>query len=146
MKISTKGRYGVRAALELAIRYGQGPVMVREIAEIQNISERYLEQILNSLRTSNLVKSTRGAKGGYELAKHPSQITMASIVLSLEGPIDVVNCTGEENCGMRSSCAATTVWSEIKTAIEKVLDSITLDDLAEKQRALSKNNVLDFNI
>ena len=126
MKISTKGRYGTRAALELSLRYGSGPVMVREIADSQEISERYLEHILNTLRTSGFLRSTRGPKGGYELARAPSEITLGDIVRSLEGPLDVVSCTGDYECGRASECATFYVWKEIKETIENVLYSITL--------------------
>jgi len=146
MKISTKGRYGARAALELSLRYGSGPVMVREISESQGISERYLENILNTLRTSGLVKSTRGARGGYELSKAPSGITLFDIIRSLEGPLDVVSCTGGEECGRAAECATIYVWKEIKEKIEKVLSSITLEDLAERERKLINHGLTEYSI
>ena len=146
MKISTKGRYGVRALLELSLRYGSGPVMVREISESQEISERYLEHILNTLRTSGLLISTRGAKGGYELAKPPSEITIGEIVRTLEGPLDVVSCTGNNECERAEECATFYVWKEIKEAIEKVLYSITLEELAERQRKLINKGLIEYNI
>ena len=146
MKISTKGRYGARAALELSLRYGSGPVMVREISESQEISERYLEHILNTLRTSGLVKSTRGAKGGYELAKAPSEITLGDIVRSLEGPLDVVSCTGDYECERVTECATFYVWKEIKETIEKVLNSVTLKNLAERQSKLINRGSIEYNI
>ena len=146
MKISTKGRYGVRATLELSLRYGSGPVMVREISESQEISERYLEQILNTLRTSGLVKSTRGAKGGYELAKAPSDISLGDIIKSLEGPLDVVSCTGDYECGKEAQCATFYVWKEIKETIENILNSITLEELAERQCKITNTGLIVYNI
>ena len=146
MKISTKGRYGVRATLELSFRYGSGPVMVREISESQEISERYLEHILNTLRTSGFVMSTRGAKGGYELARNPSEITLGDIIRSLEGPLDVVSCTGDYNCERVTECATFYVWKEIKEGIEKVLNSITLKELAERQCKLVNRGLIEYNI
>ena len=146
MKISTKGRYGARAALELSIRYGSGPVMVREISESQEISERYLENILNTLRTSGLVISTRGAKGGYELAKPPSEITLGEVVRALEGPLDIVSCTGDYECGRMQKCATFYVWKEVKEKIEHVLDSITMEKLAEQQGRLINQNLIEYNI
>ena len=149
MKISTKGRYGVRATLELSLRYGSGPVMVREISGSQEISERYLEHILNTLRTSGLVISTRGAKGGYELARAPSKITLGDIVRALEGPLDVVSCTGDYECGRKAKCATFYVWKETKEVIEKVLNSITLEELAKRQRKLMNSGLqglLEYNI
>ena len=141
MKISTKGRYGARAALELAIRYGSGPVMVREIAENQDISERYLEHILNRLRTTGLLRSTRGAKGGYELSRPPAEITVGDIIRALEGPLDVVSCTGNYECGRATECATVTVWKEVKEAIENILDSITLEELSKQQQNLIKQKL-----
>ena len=146
MKISTKGRYGARAALELSLRYGSGPVMVREISESQGISERYLENILNKLRTSGLVMSTRGAKGGYELAKPPSEITLGEVVRSLEGPLDIVSCTGDYKCRRMSKCATFYVWKEVKEKIENVLDSITLEKLAEQQCRLTNQELIEYTI
>ena len=146
MKISTKGRYGARAALELATRFGDGPIMVREIAENQGISERYLEQILNTLRTSGIVKSTRGARGGYELARLPSEIMLGDIVRALEGPFDIVSCTKARDCGREKACATYTVWEEVKAAIEGVLDSISLEDLAERHRKLRNTGVIEYFI
>lgn len=146
MKISTKGRYGVRAALELSLRYGSGPVMVREISESQEISERYLEHILNTLRTSGLLISTRGAKGGYELAKPPSEITLGEIIRTLEGPLDVVSCTGNYECKRMVKCATFNVWKEVKEKIENVLNSITLEKLAEQQCRLINQGLIEYNI
>jgi len=146
MKISTKGRYGARAALELALNYGAGPVMVREIAERQNISERYLEQILNTLRTSEIVKSTRGAKGGYELAKHPSEISVGDIIRALEGSFDIVSCTTGHECGREKVCATYTIWKEVKEALEGVLDGITLEILAERHRNLERTGSIEYFI
>ena len=94
MKLSTRGRYGTRAVLELALRYGTGPVLVREIAESQEISERYLENILNALRKSGIVTSARGVGRRVSTLPDPSRITVGEVVRSLEGPLDVVECTG----------------------------------------------------
>lgn len=146
MKLSTKGRYGARAALELALRHGTGPIMVREIAESQDISERYLEHILNSLRASGLVRSTRGARGGYELAKPPAEITLGDVVRSLEGPLDIVSCTQDEDCRRADACVTMQVWKDVRTAIEGVLDGVTLDDLVRRYRALRTHSVPDYSI
>ncbi len=146
MKLSTKGRYGARAALELAQRYGSGPVMVREIAESQNISERYLEHILNSLRASGLVRSTRGARGGYELAKPPSAITLGDVVRSLEGPLDIVSCTQDEDCSRTENCVTMQVWKDVRDAIEGVLDRVTLESLLQQLRSLRSRNIPDYSI
>lgn len=146
MKLSTKGRYGARAALELAVRYGSGPVMVRQIAESQNISVRYLEHILNTLRASNIVISKRGAKGGYELARKPQQITLGEIIRSLEGPLDIAPCTVGHDCERLSKCIMVEIWGDVKTAIEKVIDSVTLTDMVEKLNKLNKHQAIEYII
>ena len=146
MKLSTKGRYGARAVLELALRYGSGPVMVREIAESQEISERYLEHILNALRASGLVRSTRGAHGGYELTKPPSDITLGDVVRSLEGPLDIVSCTRDEDCGRAAVCVTIGVWRDVREAIENVLDAVTLEELAARYRRIRTRVPHDYAI
>jgi Rrf2 family transcriptional regulator, cysteine metabolism repressor len=139
MKLSTKGRYGTRASIELALRYGAGPVMVREIADCQDISERYLEHILNTLRASGLVRSTRGAHGGYELSRHPSTITLGDIVTALEGPMDIVECTGDSNCPKISHCVMCEIWTEVKHSIESVLNTVTLQEAADRHQQLQQS-------
>ena len=146
MKLSTKGRYGTRAALELAIRHGSGPVFVREIAESQDISERYLEQILNTLRASGIVKSTRGAKGGYELSRDPSKISLGEIVRSLEGQIDIVSCTSEEKCQRSSECVMYEVWSQVKNSINDILDHTSLADIASRHNVLKLRGSNNYTI
>lgn len=146
MKLSTKGRYGARAALELALKYGSGPVMVRQIAVNQDISVRYLEHILNALRASGIVKSTRGAKGGYELGQKPSEITLGQIIRSLEGPMDIVSCTDNRDCERSPQCIMCEVWGEVKEAIEHVVNSITLEDMVKKHYDLNKKRSYEYII
>lgn len=150
MKLSTKGRYGARAVLELALRHGSGPVMVREIAASQDISGRYLEHILNSLRASGLVKSTRGAKGGYELSRAPSAITIGEIITALEGPADIVSYTSNESdCPKISYCVTREIWDEVKVSIETVLNRITLENMVTRHHELQKldsNTIPDYII
>ncbi len=139
MKLSTKGRYGARAALELALQYGKGLVLVRQIAKNQSISLRYLEHILNALRESGLVKSRRGMRGGYELAKPPSEITLGDIVRSVEGPFCIVPClgNGRGGCDRRPICAMTETWGKVNDAIDTVLDSISLEDIRNRSTELA---------
>lgn len=146
MKLSTKGRYGARAALELAIRYSLGPVMVREIAKSQEISARYLEHILNSLRSSGLVRSTRGPRGGYELAKPPSDITLGDVVRSLEGPLDIVSCIGDLYCQRAVGCVTMEVWRDVREAIVGILDSVTLEDLVARHHRKRLRSAPDYAI
>jgi Rrf2 family transcriptional regulator, cysteine metabolism repressor len=145
MKLSTKGRYGARAVIELALRYGSGPVLVREIADKQDISEKYLENILNSLRNAGILKSTRGAKGGYELAKEPSSITLGDIVRSLEGDVDIVSC-GKEKCPRISQCIMNEIWCEISNSINEIMDKTNFADLVKRYNKLNKKTNIEYVI
>jgi len=134
MKISTKGRYGVRAMYELALRSGGEVVITKVIAEQQGISEKYLEQILTPLRKAGLVRSVRGAQGGYQLARAPETITVGDIVRVLEGPIQPVECVSDtgvdgQACVRSAVCPARRVWQKIGDCAAQVLDSVTLADL-----------------
>jgi len=125
MKISTKGRYGLTIMIELAKKYGDGPVALRTIAKANNLSEHYLEQIVSPLRNARLVKSIRGAYGGYTLANEPTNITAGDVIRVLEGPIQLVEGIEDEEPAKRE------LWIRISDAIKNVLDNTTLDDLAK---------------
>lgn len=127
MKISTKGRYGLTVIVELGRKYGEGPVPLRKIAEEQDLSEAYLEQLIPPLRNSGLVKSVRGAYGGYKLAKEPSEITAGDVIRLLEGPIQLVEGLEDENIPQRE------LWRRIGEAIRGVLDHTTIKDLIESE-------------
>jgi len=137
MRMSTRGRYGVRAMIELARHEGHGPTLLKDIARAEGISAEYLEQLMVPLRTAKLLRSVRGAKGGYFLARPPDQIRLKEIISALEGDLMPVHCVAEpERCVRASTCAAREVWSEVAEAIDKVLTRITLADLAARQEAL----------
>jgi len=123
MKITTKGRYGLTIMMELAVRYGEGPTSLKSIAEKHNLSEHYLEQLIAPLRNAGLVKSIRGAYGGYVLAGEPEEITAGKIIRLLEGPISPVDFTEEDDPAKRD------LWLRIRDAIASVLDSTTLASL-----------------
>ncbi|SDM99910.1 cysteine metabolism transcriptional regulator CymR [Sediminibacillus halophilus] len=125
MKISTKGRYGLTIMIELAKNYGNGPVSLKTIAKENELSEHYLEQLAAPLRNACLVKSVRGAYGGYILAKQPSEITAGDIIRVLEGPITPVE--GIEN----EEPAKQALWMRVRDAVKNVLDTTTLDDLCK---------------
>jgi Rrf2 family transcriptional regulator, cysteine metabolism repressor len=125
MKISTKGRYGLTIMIELARKFGEGPVPLKSIAQSNDLSEHYLEQIVSPLRNSGLVKSVRGAYGGYILAKEPTDITSGDIIRVLEGPIQLVEGIEDEEPAKRE------LWIRISDAIKNVLDNTSLDDLAK---------------
>jgi Rrf2 family protein len=134
MKISTKGRYGMMAMLDLARHYGEGFILVKDIARRQRISEQYLEQLLILLKAAGMVRSTRGARGGFTLAKPPSQIRLSEIIQVMEGSMAPVECVDAPEAYPRvASCAVHDVWVEITTAMSSVLESITLQELVERQ-------------
>jgi Rrf2 family cysteine metabolism transcriptional repressor len=124
LKISTKGRYGLTIMIELAKQYGNGPVSLKSIAKSHELSEHYLEQLIAPLRNAGLVKSIRGAYGGYMLADEPMAITAGDIIRVLEGPISPVEVLEEEEPANRD------LWIRIRDAVREVLDSTTLEDLA----------------
>jgi Rrf2 family transcriptional regulator, cysteine metabolism repressor len=131
MKLSTKGRYGVKAMVDLAINYGDQPVSIKSISERQSISEYYLEQLFSSLRRAKLIKSIRGAQGGYVLNRAPEEITIYDIIYVLEGPIEVSNCLEEVSCNNIDCCATRLLWKKIKNSIDSVTSSITLKDIVD---------------
>ena len=140
MKISTKIRYGARAMVVLAFHYGKGPIELREIARQENISLKYLEQVIIPLRTGGLVKSIRGSKGGYVLAKPPSEICLNNLIEILEGPLNLVECLRDPKfCQRTSFCATRDVWKEVSEALEKIFLSITLEDMVN--RSMEKGGV-----
>jgi len=123
VKVSTRGRYGLVLMMELAKGYGKGPVSLKAIAERHNLSEHYLEQLVSPLRNTGLVKSIRGAYGGYVLARKPEEITAGDIIRVLEGPINPVEVEEENEPGSRH------LWMRVRDSITEVLDSTTLQDL-----------------
>ncbi|MCU0664093.1 MAG: Rrf2 family transcriptional regulator [Myxococcota bacterium] len=141
LKVSTKGRYGLRAMMDLAQHYGQGPVMMSDISRSQGLSRKYLHALLTSLREAGLVHSVLGAKGGYYLAKPPLEIRVREIVEALEGPISVVDCvTKADKCGKLDSCAARLVWTNLTAVITKALDGVTLDDFVNGSGLLADDS------
>ena len=131
MKLSTKGRYGVKAMVDLAINYGEQPVSIKSISERQSISEYYLEQLFSSLRKAKLIKSIRGAQGGYILNRAPEEITIYDVINVLEGPIEVSNCIEDGACNNIDCCATRLLWKKIKNSIDSVTSSITLKDIVD---------------
>lgn len=131
MKLSTKGKYGVRALFEIARNFGKGPLTIREIAGRQQISLSYLEQILHRLGKAGIIESVRGPHGGYELARRPADLTIGDVVRALEGPIALSHCLepGVSGCYQADDCVARMVWSRVGEKIEEALDSITFEQL-----------------
>lgn len=150
MKLSTKGHYGLKAMFDLALHYGQGPIPLKSVAERQELSEHYLEQLISGLRKAGLVKSVRGAQGGYILAKEPQDITVGDVIRVLEGPIAPLDCVNEEIsdcCGQAEHCITKNVWVKVRDSITEVLDSITLADMcADAEKAKLANNFYMYYI
>jgi len=129
MKLSTKGRYGVKAMVDLAIHYGKEPICIKAISERQGISDYYLEQLFSALRKADLIKSIRGAQGGYVLNREPKDITVAEIMYVLEGPIEISDCLEEGTCNNIDCCATRLLWERIKNSMDSVMQSTTLSDI-----------------
>lgn len=145
LKLSTKGRYGVKAMFDLAQHVGEGPTSLKSIAERQSISEHYLEQLVSGLRKAGLVKSIRGAQGGYLLGRDPDKIRIGDIIRVLEGPIAPVDCVAEEDpeiCSRAEFCVTRTIWEKVRDSIVDVLDSITLQTLLEDAKAIESERSL----
>lgn len=139
MKISTKGRYGLRAMLDLAV-YGEGDhVSLGAVAERQDISMNYLEQVFASLRKAGLVKSVKGAQGGYVLSQQPSLIKVGDILRVLEGQLSVIDSSENETINEKSIqyCLKIKVWDKMNTCLNYLIDSVTLDDLANDYRRIN---------
>lgn len=138
MKLSTKGRYGIKAMLDLALHYGMEPISIKSISKRQNISEYYLEQLFSNLRKANLIKSVRGAQGGYSLEKSPSETNVFEIMEILEGPIEVSECIETENCSNIDCCATRLLWVKIKDSIDNVMKSTSLQDMVDDNNNMQK--------
>jgi Rrf2 family cysteine metabolism transcriptional repressor len=135
VKISTRGRYGTRAVLDLAIRWGQGPVQLKDIAEKQRISLQYLKHLMRPFIAVGLVRSLRGVHGGFWLAKAPEEIKLSEVVSALVGSISPVGCVDDPTmCDSSQQCVTRDVWNEVAKATGEVLDSLTLQDLLVRQK------------
>lgn len=133
MKLSTRSRYGMRAIFELAKEYGQGPLQIKTIAEREGISNKYLEQLVSILKSAGLVRSIRGPKGGYILAKPPEDINLKDVFSVLEGPLNTVECLDDERyCKRCPECVTRDIWMEVQNSITSVLEANTLKDLVDR--------------
>ena len=147
LRLSTKGRYGTRVMLELALNYGEGHMLLKDIAKKQDISVGYLEQIMPSLKAAGFVNASRGAHGGYTLARPPSEITLSEVVIALEGPISLVECIHTpEVCDRVDFCVTHELWGEVSEKIESTLRSKSLQDLVDKHKNKEKSRPLMYSI
>lgn len=144
MKISTKGRYALRLMIDLAVYNNGEPISIKDISKRQDISGKYLEQIISVLNKAGYVKSVRGAQGGYMLAKEPKEYTVGMILRLTEGDLSPVSCVnaGEAECDKYGSCVTIRVWKQINDAINNVIDNITLEDLVEWQSEITSQYVI----
>ncbi len=155
MKLSVRGEYAIRALLVLARDYQEDDSVVRiqEISDKQNIPKRFLEQILNDLKSAHLVESKRGVAGGYRLRRPPKNINLAQVIRHIEGPLAPVSCVSEKfyekcSCPDEARCAIRSVMKETRDAIVSIMERVTLADLAERARKLEQSpaGALDFMI
>lgn len=141
MKLSTKGRYGVKAMVDLALNYDKEPVSIKSISKRQGISEYYLEQLFSPLRRAKLIISVRGAQGGYYLNKAPKDITVAEVMNVLEGPIEISDCVDGVECSNVDCCATRLLWQKIKKSIDDVMESVTLQDIIDDYNRINNNSI-----
>jgi Rrf2 family cysteine metabolism transcriptional repressor len=153
MKLSLRGEYALRALLVLGLNYHQDVVRIQTISEQQNIPKRFLEQILNDLKSAGVVRSKRGVAGGYRLARKPEEITLAAVVRHIEGALAPVSCVSERfyekcSCPDESRCAIRSVMAEVREAVVKIAERVTIAELCERWRKLQQAPLipLDFSI
>jgi Rrf2 family protein len=153
MKLSLRGEYALRALLVLGLNYEQPVVRIQTISEQQNIPKRFLEQILNDLKSAGIVQSKRGVAGGYRLARRPEEITLAAVVRHIEGPLAPVSCVSERfyekcSCPDESRCAIRSVMKEIRDAVVKIAERVTIAELCERWHKLQQEpaSALDYVI
>ncbi len=142
IRISTRGRYALRAMIDLALHVDQGPVLRQEIARRQEISADYVAQLFRSLHEAGLVKGVKGPGGGYTLARDPATITALDVIQAVEGPVAVVQCVlpdGEPACNRMDRCVTYLLWKRLSAVINDFLDSITLQDLCDEAHRLESS-------
>lgn len=147
-KVSSKGRYAVKAVYELALHAGQGPLTVAGIAHAQNIPEQYLEQLMPALKRAGLVHGMRGAQGGYQLAGDPAAISVRDVVAAVEGPIVVAECASEDGpgCAEMDWCIGPDVWTRVQEAVDEAMSQITLDRLIQEQRLAKMSQMAQWDL
>jgi len=153
MKLTVRGEYALRALLVLGLHYGQPVVRIRTISQHQNIPKRFLEQILNDLKSAGVVQSRRGVTGGYALSRRPEEITLATAVRHIEGALAPVSCVSERfyekcSCPDESRCAIRSVMKEVREAVVRIMERVTVADLCDRWRRLQQEplNPFDFTI
>ncbi len=147
MKLSTRGQYGTRALLELALHHGEGPVPLKIIAQSQQISLQYLERLITPLVAAGVIRSMRGARGGVWLARSPQEIKLSEVIELLEGSLALVECVSDPKyCPRSDFCASRDIWGELEKAMSGVLESTTLQDLVERQKRKEQSEEVMYYI
>ena len=152
MKLSLKGEYALRALLVLGLNYSESVVRIQRISDEQNVPKRFLEQILNDLKSAGILESKRGITGGYRLARSPEKITLASVVRHIEGALAPVSCVSEKfyekcSCPNEAKCAIRAVMKEVRDSIVKILENVSVADLCQRARELEEQGrAIDFII
>ncbi len=147
MKLSTRGRYGTRALLDLALHRGEKPVPLKDIAQRQDIPLQYLEHLITPLIAGGIVWSTRGARGGVSLARPPEEIKLSEVIGLLEGSIAPVECVNDPKyCSRSDFCVTRDIWGELKKVMDGVLESTTLQDLVERQKRKGQSEEVMYHI
>ncbi len=140
MKVSTKGDYGVRALVELAHHYGEGPMQSATIASRQEVPEPYLDQLLNTLRRAGFIRSVRGPQGGHALIREPGEVKLSDVMEALEGSLAPLACVDDpESCTKSGGCVQRDVWEQVRDATRAILENVSIGDLAEKEREYNRN-------
>jgi Rrf2 family protein len=149
VNFTAKEDYGIRAVLDIALNRTSAPIQAREIAARQSIPEQFLEQVLATLRRAGIIRSVRGAAGGYDLARAPEQTTVGDIVRALSGPFVPIQCTNEDDlirCPEQDSCSVSHFWFRLKEAVEGVLNGTTIQDLVDHQNRVRQTRSYMMNI
>jgi Rrf2 family transcriptional regulator, cysteine metabolism repressor len=153
MKLSLRGEYALRALIVLGLNYGESVVRIQAISEQQNVPKRFLEQILNDLKSAGVVESKRGVAGGYRLSKPPEKISLATVIRHIEGPLAPVSCVSEKfyarcSCPDENKCGIRSVMGEVREAIVKILEGVSVGELCERVKQLQgvQANPLDYVI
>ncbi len=134
MKISTRGRYGLRILLDLALHDNGSPRMIRDIAGSQRISEKYISRLIIDLRRAGMVKSVRGSRGGYRIARYPKNLTVLDVIEVMEGPVSIIDCVTTESCDRQRGCAVRSIWCDMNNPLRSALAAVTLQDVIDRQR------------
>jgi len=147
MKLSTRGRYGTRALLELALHQGEEPILLKDIARRQQISLSYLEHLITPLIAGGMVRSTKGPRGGVSLARTPEEIKLSEVIQLLEGSVAPVECVNDPGvCNRSAFCVTRDVWAELKKVMNGVLESTTLQDLVDRHKKKERPEPVMYHI